>query len=134
MRPGDLVLIYETAPTMGLTGAAAVAGVGEFSLKALWQEAGQFAAIGKADFDLYFNGAQSGFAISLSSTMRLRSPISRHELVSEFGIWPPQSSRAVDGATAAKLLSHVSLLARHEYSDSGRGQPDDAGELRWAVA
>lgn len=88
---GALACIYSTTPTKAMTGAATIEDVQRLSIATLWRRHKEAAAIKRADFDAYFEGVDSGYAILLSSAREFERAIPLTELRSLCDFEPPQS-------------------------------------------
>lgn len=76
-RPVSHIVIYETAPTGRIVGAARVAACHVASPAELWKRYGEVGAIDPTDFDGYYAGRESGVAIQLDgSPVPLDLPLS----------------------------------------------------------
>jgi len=91
---GDVVLIYETSPTMALVGYAIVESVTVECPDKLWKKIKTRSGITKSEFDQYYEGAEIGYAINFSDVNALVVPISLPSLRKKVkGFHPPQSYR-----------------------------------------
>ena len=89
---GDIVLIYETSPTMALVGFAIVESVTIDSPHKLWKKIGKRSGITILEFEQYYLGADTGYAINFSNVDSLNKPISLPQLRTKVdGFHPPQS-------------------------------------------
>ena len=62
--PGVWALIYSTTPDRVLAGIARIADVQKLAISTLWRKHREAAGITKHDFDQYFSGVETGYAIS----------------------------------------------------------------------
>ncbi|MFL6623631.1 MAG: ASCH domain-containing protein [Sulfurifustis sp.] len=94
---GDLVLIYESSPTMALVGYGIVNKVmSSASANLLWPRVRNRAGIVRKEFDWYFSGATRVFAIEFSEIKTLREPVWLNKLRRLWnGFHPPQTYRYV---------------------------------------
>jgi len=91
---GDVVLIYETSPTMALVGYAVVESVTIEIPDKLWKKVKIRSGVSKFEFDQYYQGAGLGYAINFSNVDALISPIPLSSLRCKVkGFHPPQSYR-----------------------------------------
>ncbi len=101
---GDIVLIYETSPTMALVGYASVESVTTETPIKLWKNVGWRAGITKSEFDSYYKEAKYGYAINFSNIVCLRSPVALTRIKKLIdGFHPPQSYRYICPAQAISL-------------------------------
>ena len=95
LQPGDLVLVYVTAPHKELRGLLRVVRVAEADPEVFWSEVSEVAGIGKDHFDEYFTGARSAFGIHFDEVHSFARPLGAEE-VRQNG-WPcfqpPQAYR-----------------------------------------
>ena len=91
VRPGTLALIYSTSPTSALTGSARIQDVQRLAVPDLWRRHRSAACLHKREFEDYFSGLDSGYAIVLASAKPLPRPVGLPELRARFGFEPPQS-------------------------------------------
>jgi predicted transcriptional regulator len=91
VRPGTLALIYSTSPTSALTGSARIKDVQRLAVPDLWRRHRTGACLHKREFEDYFSGLDSGYAIVLTSAKPLPRPVGLPELRERFGFEPPQS-------------------------------------------
>jgi predicted transcriptional regulator len=133
---GDLMLIYETAPTMAITGFCLIDEARELTVSKLWPVAKSKGCIAQADFDSYFEGRRTGVALELSSATTLAAPISMNEMFATCGLRPPQSYRVLSSETVLKLigLSAGQVHPRYEHLDPRRGSEADAANVRGIAA
>jgi len=85
LDPGDVVLLYETAPTSMVVASAVVGDVLDNSPTRIWELTGDRGGITKAEFGAYFRGRPRAVAIELNVT-RLPTPIRLPA-----GMAPPQA-------------------------------------------
>jgi len=71
---GDVVLLYETAPTSAIVATAVVGVVYDGTPARVWELAGSVGGITKAQFDLYFGDRVRAVAVELELT-RLTSSV-----------------------------------------------------------
>jgi len=91
VRPGTLAFIYSTSPTSALTGSARIQDVQRLAVPDLWRRHHSAACLQKREFEDYFSGLDSGYAIVLASAQPLPRPVGLPELRARFGFEPPQS-------------------------------------------
>jgi predicted transcriptional regulator/DNA-binding XRE family transcriptional regulator len=91
IQPGTIVLIYESSPTRALTGLASIAEVLHGPTSTIWKKFGDEACIRRNDFDSYFAGTKTGFAIKLRGARPLKRALELQELRDRFQFEPPQS-------------------------------------------
>ena len=90
-RPGTIALIYSTSPRSALTGSARIKEVQRLAVPELWERHCSAACLQKGEFEDYFSGLASGYAIVLTSPQPLIRPVGLPELRQRFGFEAPQS-------------------------------------------
>jgi predicted transcriptional regulator/DNA-binding XRE family transcriptional regulator len=88
---GTIAYIYSTAPASALIGSTEIENVVKLPVSEIWKMFGKFAQITKVDFDNYFAGVDSGFALKLVNPRSFSRPINLAELRDRFDFEPPQS-------------------------------------------
>jgi predicted transcriptional regulator len=97
VQAGALVLIYASSPVCALVGTAIVEDITVGSPRTIWTQARDEAAVTRAVFDAYFEGATLAVAIALDEVKRLRRPVPLRELrAGRAWFSPPQSFRYLD--------------------------------------
>lgn len=92
LKNGDLVVIYETAPTKAITGVFSVKDVIWVPIELLWSKVKNKAKVSKQAFDNYFVGNEYGCAIIIDNVWSFKTNISLQEIsISGKQIRPPQS-------------------------------------------
>jgi predicted transcriptional regulator/DNA-binding XRE family transcriptional regulator len=91
IQPGTIVLIYESSPTRALIGLASIAEVLHGPTSTIWKQFGDDACVRRCDFDSYFAGTKTGFAIKLRGARPLKRVLELQELRERFQFEPPQS-------------------------------------------
>ena len=105
IRVPTLALIYASTPVRALLGTCVVTSVESGHLGALWQVHGAGSGLDHGEFLNYFEGVQSGTALSLASPTQFSRPVPLVELRSRpNGFRPPQSFSYVDAETGNRLL------------------------------
>jgi len=95
IRPGTVALIYSTSPRSALTGSARIKEVQRLAVPELWERHCSTACLQKREFEDYFSGLASGYAIVLTSAQPLIRPVGLPELRQRFGFEAPQSYQYV---------------------------------------
>lgn len=99
---GTLVLIYESAPTMALVGAAVVRAIEVGAPKHLWPCVRDAAGVSRAEYDDYFEGAERAAALHLRSVKRFADPVRLDEIRRRWRwLRPPQSYRYLKARVSA---------------------------------
>ena len=101
---GDLVLVYASAPVKALLGAFEVARVRSGPPESLWSAVANKAGVTSEQFDAYFLGAKTGYAIFLKRKWSLEKPLGLEKLrrrQSDFR--PPQSYHYLTLSQAGRI-------------------------------
>lgn len=88
---GTHAIIYSTTPVRAMVGMAEIYGVDSGSPSGIWKEYSSVAGIPRVDYDSYFAGTDTAFAVKLKDPVRFRDPIPLAELRARFKFEPPQS-------------------------------------------
>lgn len=91
LSTGCRVWIYSTLPRGSVEAVGIVAGVVAATPSAIWRDYGRHCGVTKAEFDSYYEGTDTAYAIAFSSVRRLPSTFSLTELrQSLVNFHPPQ--------------------------------------------
>ena len=110
---GDLVLVYTSSPECSLTGAFLVGEILAGTPKKIWPHVISSGGVTRDEFDQYFNGAETAYAIGIQKAWTFDKPVCLAELRAQIPRFhPPQSYRymtpadfsSIVPATAAKRL------------------------------
>lgn len=88
---GTLAYIYSTSPERAMVGVAEIAIVRKLSVEDIWNIYSSTACVMRSDFDKYFEGLDSGFALEFARTSPFKKPMPLADLRERFGFEPPQS-------------------------------------------
>lgn len=120
---GDTVLVYVTAPVKALSGMVTVDRVVTGKPSSLWPLVREHAGLTRDEFDQYYAGAPTGYAIIFSEVARLASPVNLGTLRSLWeGFQPPQTYSYLPAGelrSVQALLGHRPKLCRRQ--PRGRG-------------
>ncbi|MEU4362223.1 ASCH domain-containing protein [Promicromonospora sp. NPDC023987] len=92
---GAILVIYSSSPTRAVLGTAVLDGIVEDAPGALWPEVRSVAGILRREYNEYFRGARTAFALHLRDVVQLSVPVPLHDLRTRTGLEPPQSFRYV---------------------------------------
>lgn len=114
---GDWIAVYESKGTKGIVGAFQVSSVTEATPSSIWKMFKQDGGITKKEFDEYYAGARTAYAISIKKHRKLPAPITLQMLRQRCtGFHPPQCYRYRDidelvqfGGTVPKVVKPNSL-------------------------
>jgi len=90
---GGIAIIYASSPICQIIGYARIDKVSSLSITTLWQRFGKASCVTKSFFNDYFSGLESGFAITLTNPVKLKTPLDIKRLEGEYSFSPPQSYR-----------------------------------------
>jgi predicted transcriptional regulator len=109
---GDLIVLYESSPTMAIVGVAKVDFIERASVYKVWQAVRDTARITHGEFRSYFDGCSQASAIYLTHVRALRNPILLGEArMLAPGFRPPQSWCYLENLPMP-LLSRIHRLAK----------------------
>lgn len=114
---GDVIVIYATHPCKAIVGTLEVEEVFEGAPDELWDRHQERTAISREEFDQYYEGAESAFAILVSRANPLRLPIPL-DRVREFlpGFRPPQGYLYVGADSPIGIALQQELCCSHPPS------------------
>jgi predicted transcriptional regulator len=85
-------VIYASGATKGIVGAFEVSGLTVAKPSSLWKRYNKGTGLTKLEFDDYFGGVSTGYAICIGKTWKIHDPISLKRLRElSVGFRPPQS-------------------------------------------
>ena len=94
VKTGDLVIVYASGSQKALVGAFQIADVIAAAPSTLWRRFGSKTGLTKGEFESYFAGLDTGFAIEVARTWQLPEPIQLSTLrCQRGGFHAPQSYR-----------------------------------------
>lgn len=94
---GDWVAMYESKNTKGIVGAFQVSNVTEATPSVIWKKFKQGGGITKKEFDEYYVGTDTAYAISIKKHRKLSAPLTLKMLDQRCtGFHPPQCYRYRD--------------------------------------
>ncbi|MFZ3558472.1 ASCH domain-containing protein [Streptomyces sp. BH055] len=91
--PGTHVLLYATAPTMALVGAARIAAVRVASPREIWSAHHAQTGISRSEYDSYMSGAVQASGLTLEAPVTFEEPVPLQALRTAGTFHPPQSYR-----------------------------------------
>ncbi len=104
--PGDLVLVYVSAPRSTLEGAFEVERVFSETPAKLWQHVQRQSGVTKAEFDTYFSGRDIAYGIVIRRVWML-APVSL-AVMRKVRIRPPQSYQYLEPIQTERLVANGS--------------------------
>lgn len=103
MNPGDILIIYESAPVSKVTSYATVGKIIRLAPVLLWEQVGSSAMLGKSDFETYFSGKATGNGIEILDVTELKEP---RQLGILSGCSVPQNYRYLSESEFQQLCSN----------------------------
>ena len=114
---GDLVIVSASGTQKALVGAFQIAEVIAAAPSTIWRRFGANTGLTKTEFDSYFTGLDTAFAIEVARTWQLPAPIQLSSLRRQRGgFHPPQSYRYLDLGEVFSLGGKALLGALHTRS------------------
>lgn len=108
--PGDLALVYVSAPAKEIQGAFEVAKVVSASPSALWRKVGKKSGIGRTEFLEYFRGKTEAHALVIKRAWKLSVPLRLTALRKRNGGFrPPQNFHYLNRNESSSLASFAVL-------------------------
>lgn len=90
---GGIAVIYASSPIKEIIGYAIIEKVSELSIDKLWNKAKKQACVNKDFFYSYFDGVDTGFALTLREPVALTERLDMKRMKEEFLLSVPQSFR-----------------------------------------
>jgi predicted transcriptional regulator len=116
VEAGALVIVYASGTQKALVGAFQIAEVTAASPAAIWQRFGSKTGLNQAEFDSYFTGVETGFAIEVAQTWKLAEPVQLSTLRRQHGgFHAPQGYRYLDMGEVLSMGGEA-LLGRRQLS------------------
>jgi predicted transcriptional regulator len=110
VRQGDTLFVYASAPVSAVVGTAKVTGVKCHHPSHLWKLVRSACALTYGEFKQYFDGADCGYAISLSTARRAERPLSLRQIQAVCPAFrAPQGYRYLDGTRPPDRLITAAL-------------------------
>lgn len=97
VKAGDLVIVYASGSQKAIVGAFLIADVLVASPSSIWKRFASNTGLTKSEFETYFSGLETGFAIDIARTWQLASPVNLETLRRQRGgFHAPQGYRYLD--------------------------------------
>jgi predicted transcriptional regulator len=111
---GDLVFVYVSSPVMALEGAFEIGDVVAGTPNSIWRQFNGGSGLPKREFDLYFKGKKTAYAILIKKVWRLPVPVRLAKLRKERnGFHPPQSYHYICKQAFTRIAGFGSELRRN---------------------
>ncbi|MBI3850439.1 MAG: hypothetical protein HY298_09140 [Verrucomicrobia bacterium] len=108
---GDLVFVYVSSPVMALEGAFEVGEVVSGAPSSIWRKFNGGSGLSKREFDVYYKGKKTAFAILINRYWRLPAPVRLAKLRKERnGFHPPQSYHYICRRAFSRIAGFESQL------------------------
>ena len=119
---GALAVIYSTSPVQAVVGLARIRHALKLPVARIWRDYGEAACVSKTEFYGYFSGVGDGYAIVLDHVWPLKRQVKAGDLLTLFGIVPPQSSPS-STSMGVPLCSITGDGEPHPYRPKSGAQP-----------
>ena len=106
--PGDLIVLYGSAPLKAVMGAFTVGSVRRGTPEQLWTSHSQEFGLTRAEYNDYFRGAQSGCAIGVGRCVEI-TPLALNALRALYPGFRPPQSYARWKYSPGQVLGHAAL-------------------------
>ncbi len=124
VEAGDLVIVYASGNEKSLVGAFQIAAVIKSTPAKNWMRFGSGTGLKKKNFETYYGDVEIGYAIEISHTWRLLTPVKLTDLRRQpGGFHPPQGYRYLNlrevfnlGGEAMMRMNHRRRYARSAKS------------------
>jgi predicted transcriptional regulator len=110
VKPGQPVAIYATSPSAALVATCRIAEIEVGAPDTIWRSVGKLTQVTSAEFDDYFDGAETAVALHLDQVTRLVNEIALSHMRSQSRFHPPQTWHFFD------LHRLTQLVGRHPSS------------------
>lgn len=121
VKAGDLVIVYASGTQKALVGAFQIADVKAVAPSTIWRRFGSKTGLTKTEFDSYFTGLETGFAIEVARTWKLAAPVHLATLRRQRGgFHAPQGYRYLDLGEVLSMGGEA-LLGHLDTTGSRRG-------------
>jgi predicted transcriptional regulator len=111
---GDLVFVYVSSPVMALEGAFEVGEVVACAPRSIWRRFNGGSGLSKREFDAYFKGKKTAYAILIKKVWRLPVPVRLAKLRMERnGFHPPQSYHYICKRAFSRIAGFGSEMRRN---------------------
>lgn len=104
-RPGTPVILYASAPTMGIVGTARIANAHVAAPTDVWEQFRDQLGLTYEEFETYLAGATRASALELTAVIPLPEPVSLERLRAALAFSPPQSYRYLTESTLQRLVT-----------------------------
>jgi predicted transcriptional regulator len=102
---GQPILIYATSPTAAVIARCVVHGIDQGALADIWSRHRAQGGITRPEFDAYYQGRSTAFAIRLADVVALPAVVKLGDLRRAGNFHPPQTWHFLDRARALNLFS-----------------------------
>jgi predicted transcriptional regulator len=109
----DVVVVYASGETKALLGAFQIVRVVSGKPSTIWRRFSKSAGLARREFDEYFAGAETAYAIEIAHTWRLPTPVCLPMLrEKKRGFRPPQGYHYLDFGTLSDIGGDALLGGR----------------------
>jgi predicted transcriptional regulator len=101
------LLLYSTSPVQAIVCEAELKEVSHHSLRSLWKQFSDAIGVTRNEFNAYFAGLDTGYALHLSKVRAIARPLHLSDLARDYAFHPPQSY--CYWTASAPLISNVRI-------------------------
>ncbi len=124
IEEGGLVIVYASGDTKALLGAFQAEKVVASTPSAIWRRYGNKTGLTKREFDGYYSGSDTAFAIEIAYAWQLAVPVCLHTLRKKReGFRPPQSYHYLDTDTVLDIGGSALLGEKSRRSPRSAASP-----------
>jgi predicted transcriptional regulator len=114
IEKGDLVFVYVSSPVMALEGAFEVGGVVSGPPSSLWRRFNGGSGLSKREFNAYYQGKKTAYAILIRRHWLLAAPVRLAKLRRERnGFHPPQSYHYICKRSFSRIAAFTTEFRRN---------------------
>lgn len=100
---GMPVLVYSSGEDKAVTVHAVVSGIASGTPDSIWERFSPQLGVTRDEFNVYFAGTETAYALQLSDVTARRPPVALNELRRDHGLEPPQSWRYLSHESYSRL-------------------------------
>jgi predicted transcriptional regulator len=103
--PGTLMIIYATVPVAAIIGTARILDIQHGTPADVWSSHRDQVGVSRQEFDEYFSGTASAYALVLTDPQRLACPLTLDNMRSAANFHPPRSYRYLTRSALRELVN-----------------------------
>ena len=124
--PARRVWLYSTSPDRSVRGVVFVTEVAKASPATIWRKYGKKVGVAREEFDAYYAGSETAYALSLHNPRRLKADIGLEALKASSRFFIPQYYRHIEHESPAFTLF---VPAIESLEENERTSESDTGHL-----